>query len=126
MRTGEINGLKWKLVDFENALILVRETFSDGEAEENAKTGKCPSVYFPWFRWSWTLSSGSSTTAILSVPMSSRRARAIRSTRTTSPTASGTRCFAISTSIVAVPTNASHRGDPGLAAGENPEWIARR
>lgn len=38
MRTGEINGLKWKYVDFENALILVRETFSDGEAEESAKT----------------------------------------------------------------------------------------
>ncbi|HWT14922.1 MAG TPA: tyrosine-type recombinase/integrase [Patescibacteria group bacterium] len=38
MRTGEINGLKWKYVDFEKELILVRETFSAGEAEENAKT----------------------------------------------------------------------------------------
>jgi len=38
MRTGEINGLKWKYVDFEKDLILVRETFSAGEAEENAKT----------------------------------------------------------------------------------------
>ena len=38
MRTGEINGLKWKHVDFEAGLILVRETFSAGEAEENAKT----------------------------------------------------------------------------------------
>lgn len=38
MRSGEINGLKWKYVDFEKELILVRETFSSGEAEPNAKT----------------------------------------------------------------------------------------
>jgi integrase len=38
MRTGEINGLKWKCVDFEKSLILVREVFANGEAEENAKT----------------------------------------------------------------------------------------
>lgn len=38
LRTGEINGLKWKYIDFEKELILVREVFSDGEAEENAKT----------------------------------------------------------------------------------------
>lgn len=38
MRTGEINGLKWKYVDFESELILVREIFSAGETEENAKT----------------------------------------------------------------------------------------
>lgn len=38
MRTGEINGLKWKYVDFENEVIRVREVFSAGEAEEDAKT----------------------------------------------------------------------------------------
>jgi integrase len=38
LRTGEVNGLKWKYIDFEKNLILVRETFSAGEAEENAKT----------------------------------------------------------------------------------------
>lgn len=38
MRTGEINGLKWKYIDFERDLILVREVFSAGEAEEDAKT----------------------------------------------------------------------------------------
>lgn len=38
MRTGEINGLKWKYVDFDHELIKVREVFSAGEAEENAKT----------------------------------------------------------------------------------------
>ena len=27
MRTGEINGLKWKYVDFERGLIYVREVF---------------------------------------------------------------------------------------------------
>ena len=38
MRTGEINGLKWKYVDFDNELIKVREVFAGGESEENAKT----------------------------------------------------------------------------------------
>ena len=37
MRTGEINGLKWKYVDRERGLILVRETLVGGESEENAK-----------------------------------------------------------------------------------------
>jgi integrase len=31
MRTGEIDGLKWKYVDFENRQILIRETLVDGE-----------------------------------------------------------------------------------------------
>jgi integrase len=38
MRTGEINGLKWRYIDFDRGLILVREVFSGGEVEENAKT----------------------------------------------------------------------------------------
>lgn len=38
MRTGEVNGLKWRYVDFDRNLILVRETFSAGEVEEKAKT----------------------------------------------------------------------------------------
>lgn len=38
MRTGEIDGLKWKYVDFERRLMLVRETFVAGEQEEDAKT----------------------------------------------------------------------------------------
>lgn len=38
MRTGEIDGLKWKYVDFENRLILVRETIVDRQQEKNAKT----------------------------------------------------------------------------------------
>ena len=33
MRTGEAHGLKWKYVDFEHRLILVRETFVLGEDE---------------------------------------------------------------------------------------------
>lgn len=31
MRTGEVHGLKWKYVDFDRRLILVRETVVDGE-----------------------------------------------------------------------------------------------
>jgi len=38
MRTGEINGLRWKHVDLARGQILVRETYADGEVERNAKT----------------------------------------------------------------------------------------
>ena len=37
MRTGEIDGLKWQYIDFENRLILIRETRVDGR-EEYTKT----------------------------------------------------------------------------------------
>lgn len=37
MRTGEIDGLQWKYIDFERRLILVRETVVNGE-EEYTKT----------------------------------------------------------------------------------------
>lgn len=37
LRTGEIDGLKWKYVDLGNRLILVRETIVDGE-EDTTKT----------------------------------------------------------------------------------------
>ncbi|QEL66534.1 integrase [Oryzomicrobium terrae] len=37
MRTGEVHGLKWKYVDFDRRLILVRETVVDGE-ESYTKT----------------------------------------------------------------------------------------
>jgi len=38
MRTGEIDGLKWKHVDFNNQVIVVRETIVDGK-EDTTKTG---------------------------------------------------------------------------------------
>jgi integrase len=39
MRTGEVHGLKWKYVDFERRLILVRETFVLGEDEYTKTDG---------------------------------------------------------------------------------------
>lgn len=38
MRTGEIHGLKWKYVDFKNRQILIRETLVRDEMEEEGKT----------------------------------------------------------------------------------------
>ncbi|MEQ3657825.1 MAG: tyrosine-type recombinase/integrase [Glaciecola sp.] len=38
MRTGEIDGLKWRYVDFERRLILVRETIVNGIQEDETKT----------------------------------------------------------------------------------------
>jgi len=39
MRTGEIDGLKWKYVDFDKLLILVRETIINGETEYTKNDG---------------------------------------------------------------------------------------
>ena len=39
MRTGEAHGLKWKYVDFEHRLILIRETFVLGEDEYTKTDG---------------------------------------------------------------------------------------
>jgi integrase len=39
MRTGEVHGLKWKYVDFERRLILVRETIIDGRTEYTKTDG---------------------------------------------------------------------------------------
>lgn len=39
MRTAEVDGLKWKYVDFERRLILVRETIVDGEEEYTKNNG---------------------------------------------------------------------------------------
>lgn len=39
MRTGEVHGLKWKYVDFERRLILIRETFVLGEDDETKTEG---------------------------------------------------------------------------------------
>lgn len=38
LRTGEIDGLKWKYVDFDRREILVRESYVAGEQEEDTKT----------------------------------------------------------------------------------------
>lgn len=38
MRTGEIDGLKWQYIDFAHRLILVRETIVLGEVEDETKT----------------------------------------------------------------------------------------
>ena len=39
MRTGEIDGLKWRYIDFENRLILIRETIVDGHVEYTKTDG---------------------------------------------------------------------------------------
>lgn len=38
MRTGEIHGLKWKYVDFKNRQVLIRETLVGDKMEDEAKT----------------------------------------------------------------------------------------
>jgi integrase len=44
MRTGEIDGLKWRYIDFEHRLILVRETIVDGEEDTTKTDGSQPDI----------------------------------------------------------------------------------
>lgn len=39
LRTGEVHGLKWKYVDFENRQILIRETYNQGRTEYTKNDG---------------------------------------------------------------------------------------
>lgn len=45
MRTGEVHGLKWKYIDFERRLILVRESIVLGEEDELKTDGSQRDIY---------------------------------------------------------------------------------
>lgn len=45
MRTGEIDGLKWKYVDFEKRIIMIRETIVGGREEETKNEGSKREIY---------------------------------------------------------------------------------
>lgn len=47
MRTGEVDGLKWKYVDFERRLILVRETVVKGREEYTKTDGSQRDIHIP-------------------------------------------------------------------------------
>ena len=125
MRSGEVDGLKWKYVDFEHKLILVRETIVYGEeeytkndfsqrdiqmsqivfealkAQEKATKGKCDFVFCT--RNAKPLDNKNVTNRVWypilrHLDLKKRRAYQTRHTAATL----------------------------WLAAGENPEWIARQ
>ena len=47
MRTGEVNGLRWRNVDLERGLVMVRETFTHGEMDETKTTSSWREVELP-------------------------------------------------------------------------------
>jgi integrase len=51
MRTGEVHGLKWKYVDFERRLILVRETVVDGEETYTKTDGSQREIQMSMPHW---------------------------------------------------------------------------
>ncbi len=125
MRTGEIDGLKWKYIDFENKQILIRETIVAGEEE-------------------YTKTDGSQREIHMSQPVYDALKAQEGSTRGISKFV-----FCISTGNPLDHTNVTGRvwypllrhlnlekrrpyqtrhtaATLWLAAGENPEWIARQ
>lgn len=47
MRTGEVNGLRWRNVDLDRGLVMVRETFTHGEMDETKTASSWREVELP-------------------------------------------------------------------------------
>ena len=124
MRTGEAHGLKWKYVDFDKRLILVRETFVLGEDEYTKTDSSQRDIQMSQLVYE-----------ALKRPARGHRqaqrlrllqpAKASRSTTRTSATGSGTRCCGTWASRRRRPYQMRHTAATlWLASGEAPEWIA--
>lgn len=125
MRTGEIDGLRWRYVDFERREILVRETYSNGRTEDTKTEGSKREIRMsePVFQ---ALQDQHKKTAELSEyvfctatggPLSNKNV----SERVWYPLLSHLQLAR------RVPYQTRHTfATLSLAAGENPEWIARQ
>ena len=95
MRSGEIDGLKWRYIDFERRLILVRETVVKGEPDTTKTYESTREIEISQAVCD-ALRAHRAATGHLS-EYSSVTETANPSITITSPTASGTRCYGILT-----------------------------
>jgi integrase len=125
LRTGEIDGLQWKFVDFEKQLILIRETLVEGRIETPKTPGSIQEVFM----------SGPVLEAMKRQrDVTGRFGKFVFCTKTGEPP-----CHTNMTKRIWYPTlryleiklrrpyQTRHTTATfWLAAGENPEWIARQ
>lgn len=125
MRTAEIDGLKWKYVDFERRQILIRETVVDGKDDttktpESVRTIEMSSLVYKALRDQHTVSGGLSNYVFCTRNGSPLQHRNVTK-RVWFPTL---RYIGIKNRR---PYQTRHTAATlWLAAGENPEWIARQ
>lgn len=125
MRTAEIDGLKWKFVDFERRQILIRETVVDGQDDttktpESVRTIEMSSLVYKALREQHTVTGGLSKYVFCTRNGSPLQHRNVTK-RVWTPTL---RRLGMN---LRRPYQTRHTAATlWLAAGENPEWIARQ
>lgn len=125
MRTGEVHGLKWKYVDFERRLILVRETVVDGEETYTKTDGSQREIQMSQLVFDALKEQEKSTRHISEFVFCNREAQPLDyrnvNNRVWKPLL---RHLGLK---VRRPYQCRHTAATlWLGAGENPEWIARQ
>ena len=125
MRTGEVHGLKWKYVDFDRRLILVRETVVDGEETYTKTDGSQREIQMSQLVFDALIEQEKSTRKISEFVFCNREGQPLDyrnvNNRVWKPLL---RHLGLK---VRRPYQCRHTAATlWLGAGENPEWIARQ
>lgn len=125
MRSGEVHGLKWKLIDWERRQILIRETFSNGRTEYTKTDGSQRAI---------------DMTSLVLEALKRQKGAALPGADYVFTNSAGgaidnknfvTRVWNEALKKAGVPLRRPYQARHTfatlmLAAGENPEWIARQ
>ena len=125
MRTGEIDGLKWKYVDFERRQIMVRETIVRGEEEETKNNYSQRDIHMNEMVYQALLAHRSITQPISEFVFCNTSGQPLDNLNVTK------RVWYPLMRYLAIPLRRPYQtrhtaATLWLAAGENPEWIARQ
>lgn len=125
MRTGEVHGLKWKYVDFECRLILVRETVVDGEETYTKTDGSQREIQMSQLVYDALKEQEKSTRKISEFVFCNREGQPLDYRNVTNRVWKPLlRHLGLK---VRRPYQCRHTAATlWLGAGENPEWIARQ
>ncbi len=125
MRTGEVHGLKWKYVDFERRLILVRETVVDGEETYTKTDGSQREIQMSQLVYDALKEQEKSTRKISEFVFCNREGQPLDYRNVTNRVWKPLlRHLGLK---VRRPYQCRHTAATlWLGAGENPEWIARQ
>lgn len=125
LRTGEVDGLKWKYVDFEQRIIMVRESYVDGiftftKTEESQRDIRMSTPVFDALKAQFEMT-GSSSSLVFGIRPNKPLDHNNVTKRVWYPTLEKLG-YARRTPYQSRHTAATL----WLASGENPEWIARQ
>ncbi len=125
MRTGEVDGLKWKYVDFDRRMILVRETVVDGEDEYTKNDSSQRDIHMSQVVYDALRSQEKSTKHLSKYVFCNSEGNPLDHKNVTN------RVWAPLLRYLGIeyrrPYQCRHTAATlWLASGENPEWIARQ